>query len=122
MNDQTQRKLVLEYVKTEYDVCAEYLWTKYPSFAVLRNSKSKKWFGIIMNISKKKLGFADDQNVDILNVKCNQVVAELLINNQNTFPAYHMNKEKWISIVLDKSTNLDETYKLIDESYNLTNK
>ena len=38
------------------------------------------------------------------------------------FPAYHMNKEKWLSIALDGSVHEDEIKDLLDMSYKLTQK
>ena len=36
------------------------------------------------------------------------------------YPAYHMNKEHWISVILDESTDRELTEKLLDMSVNLT--
>ena len=48
------RENVFEYTKNEYGVEPEYLWARFPDFAVLRRKDSKKWFGIIMNVNKNK--------------------------------------------------------------------
>lgn len=36
------------------------------------------------------------------------------------FPAYHMNKENWISILLDGTVSADEIKPLLELSYQLT--
>lgn len=36
------------------------------------------------------------------------------------FPAYHMNKENWISILLDGTVSADEIEPLLELSYQLT--
>ena len=43
-----------------------------------------------------------------------------LVDYETVFPGYHMNKDSWVTIILDKSTKLKDTYKLIDDSYNMT--
>ena len=42
-----------------------------------------------------------------------------IIDNKNIFPAYHMNKKHWISIVIDKNIKLEAIKELIDISYSL---
>lgn len=39
---------------------------------------------------------------------------------KSVVPAYHMNKQHWISIILDENMNDDEIKNLIAESYTLT--
>ena len=34
-------------------------------------------------------------------------------------PAYHMNKTRWITVILDGSVSTREIYRLIDTSYEL---
>lgn len=34
-------------------------------------------------------------------------------------PAYHMNKTRWITVILDGSVSTREIYRLIDASYEL---
>jgi predicted DNA-binding protein (MmcQ/YjbR family) len=35
-------------------------------------------------------------------------------------PAYHMNKEHWLTVLLDNTVPEKEIYELIDDSYELT--
>ncbi len=63
------RKEIFEYVKEKYNTIPEYLWNKYPLYAVLKH-RNNKWYGIIMNISKEKLGLDGKGEVDIIDVKC----------------------------------------------------
>lgn len=114
----SQREKIFDYVKKAYNVLPEYLWQKFPDFAVLRNPFSKKWFGIIMNISYKKLKINKDGKVDVLNVKITDMFLKELLLEQNGFlPAYHQNKGSWISILLDGSVSLNQIEKLLDGSY-----
>ena len=43
-----------------------------------------------------------------------------LVQKDGFFRAYHMNKEKWISIVLDGTVPNEEIFALIDLSFELT--
>ena len=57
--------------------------------------------------------------IDIMNIKCNPDTITKLIDNVNYYPAYHMNKKYWLTIILNNDTNKKELYDLLDKSYNL---
>ena len=40
-----------------------------------------------------------------------------LVDNKSYFKAYHMNKNNWITILLDDSLNDNDIIKMIDSSY-----
>ncbi len=76
-----------------------------------------------MNIKKDKLDkSAHDLEVDILNLKINENDRENLHKEDGIYPAYHMNHKYWISILLDETLSDERIMKLIDISYQLTDK
>lgn len=113
------REEVFKYVNREYGTIPEYLWKKSPSYAVLRHTNNK-WYGIIMNVPKEKIGLEGIEEIDIINVKCPPDMIGILRSGKGFFPAYHMNKEHWISILLDGSVEKESVKQLIDLSYELT--
>ncbi len=115
------REEIFEYVKEEYNTIPEYSWDKYPLYAVLKHSNNK-WYGIIMNISKEKLGLEGKDVVDIIDIKCSPEMIGSLRLSKGFLPAYHMNKEHWITILLDGSVEKEKIKQLIDLSYELTEK
>ena len=58
--------------------------------------------------------------VDIINVKCPPEIIGDLRLNEEYFKAYHMNKEHWLTIILDGTVSMKEIKNLIDISYELT--
>lgn len=66
------------------------------------------------------MGLSDERMTDVVNIKCDPALVGSLRNRTGYFPAYHMNKENWISILLDGSVSRDEIQKLITLSYELT--
>lgn len=112
---------VLSYAKKKYNAEPEYLWMRYPDYAVLRHSDNGKWFGIIMNVGRKKLGLDGDEAVDIMNVKiADPLLLDLLVKQPGYFRAYHMSKTGWISVLLDGSVPFEEICRWIDESCRAT--
>lgn len=116
------RDSLLEYARKQYGVEPEYLWKKYPNYAVLRHPDNRKWFAVIIDVPREKLGLAGSDYVDIVDVKCAPVMIGSLRETPGYLPAYHMNKENWLSILLDGSVPVEEICKLLDLSFDLTKK
>ncbi|MBO4877143.1 MAG: MmcQ/YjbR family DNA-binding protein [Ruminococcus sp.] len=115
----TDRQL-FDHVKEHYGAEPEYLWKRTPDAAVLRRSDNNKWFALIMTVQASKLGIGSDRRVRILNVKCDPLMGGSLIKKEGYFPGYHMNKQAWISILLDGTVPEEEVISAIDISYTLT--
>ena len=73
-----------------------------------------------MTIPKNRLGEYSDKIVDIVNVKYDPIMLGSLLEEKGFYPAYHMNKEHWITICLDGSVDDEKILSLIDISYDLT--
>lgn len=114
------REYVFNYAYEKYGSKPEYLWVKYPGYAVLRHSDNSKWYAVVMNIEKSKLGIDGDGSIDILDVKCDRVLIGSLLGKKGYLPAYHMNKSNWITVLPDSSVSNDDIAYLIDMSYDMT--
>lgn len=115
------RQELFDWIKNEYGAEPDYPWVKYPQYAVFRNLDSK-WFAIVMDVPKNKFGIDSTELVDVLNVKANTLLIDMLVEQPGYYRAYHMNKNQWISIFLDGTVSDDEIKDLINESYGLTGK
>ena len=111
---------IVTYAETTYHTKPEHLWANFPNHEVLRQTHNKKWYAMILNVPKSKVGVAGEDMMDILNVKCNPDMVALLHGQKGFAPAYHMNKTHWITILLDGSLSDDIIYNLIDASYEMT--
>jgi predicted DNA-binding protein (MmcQ/YjbR family) len=114
------RNEISEYITSQYASSPEYLWAKYPNYAVFRHMGNKKWFAVIMDIPYKKLDLDKEGITDILNIKVSPLMAGSLELNKGILPAYHMKKGAWVSILLDGSVDKEQITALIAMSYELT--
>ncbi|ERT42464.1 MmcQ/YjbR family DNA-binding protein [Fusobacterium nucleatum] len=112
-------KQIIAYVKNKYGDELEFLWEKSPKNAVVRRKSSKKWYAVILTVSKRKLNLDSDEIIEVINLHNTVEEIKKLIDNKRYFPAYHMNKKHWCTICLDGTVELEEIYKLIDISYEL---
>lgn len=116
--EQTNR--ITKLINEKYNVSPEFLWDKFPGYGVFRNTRSNKWFGIIMNIDRSKIISDKSGEIEVLNVKLDDVVQNYL-GVEGIYPSYHLSKKSWISIILDDTLSDKEIMDLIDISYNISN-
>lgn len=116
----SQRNDIEKFISETFGDAPEYLWAKTPNHAVFRHQTNQKWYAVLMEIPYNKLCRESNQIVDIINLKCDQIMIGSLLNDNGFYPAYHMSKTHWISIVLDGSVELQKIKALINISYELT--
>ena len=109
-----------KYISDIYGVSPDFPWESNPTFAVYRHASNRKWFALVMDIPKIRLGIKDSGMIDIVNLKCDAVSVGSLRNEKGIFPAYHMSKDKWISVALDGSVDDEQIKMLLDMSFELT--
>ncbi len=112
------RQQVFDYAKRQYGTTPDHPWADVN--AVLRHRDGNKWYGVVLEVGRDKLGLSGEGKVDVLNVKSEPLLVASLRTKEGFHPAYHMNKDKWISIRLDGSAPEEEIKRLIDLSYELT--
>ena len=112
------REEIFEYVKKQYGTIPEYLWSSSPDSAVLRHHNGK-WYAVIMQVEKSRLGLEGDTKVDIIDVKCDPDMVGLLTQTYGFLPGYHMNKKYWITMLLDGTVSEAKILDFLDMSYDL---
>ena len=109
---------IFEYVQKQYGTVPEYLWSKSPDSVVLRH-KNGKWYAVFMTVEKSKLGLEGNDLVAIMDVKCDPEMTSMIIQTYGFLPGYHMNKQHWITILLDGSVSEAKPLDCVDMSYDL---
>ena len=111
---------IIKYIKDKYNDDLEFLWEKFEDTAIWRNKQNNKWYGLLMVISNRKLGIDSDEKVEAIDLRYQKGKTSQIIDNENIFPGYHMNKNSWITIKLNNSMSTADVCNLIDNSYNLS--
>ena len=109
-----------QYILETYHAVSDRLWPRYPSHEVFRHPGNRKWFALMMEVPRDKLGLAGTEKLDIVNFKCDPILIASLRGENGIFPAYHMNKASWITASLDGSVSAETIELLLDVSYELT--
>ena len=114
------RKVFEAYVISTDRVDAEHPFSGDSVTTVFRHSDNKKWFAIVMTIDKSKLISGKSGKIDVVNIKCAPEIIDTFWEDDGIFPAYHMNKENWITIALDGSVDRETVCRMVDMSFEAT--
>ena len=109
-----------KYITNNYDILQEHPWDKYPTHTTFKHKDNKKWFALIMEVPFEKLKINRSGNVYVINLKNIPELIGGLRKEKGIMPAYHMNKEHWITVLLDGTVTKQKICELIDVSYELT--
>ncbi len=115
--DQANRLTTL--IIKKYHDTPEFAWKKFPGYGIFKNSNNAKWYALIMNINKSKIA-EENGEIEILNVKLDENKIKTLLARKGFYKAYHMNKENWITIILDDTIEDTEIMEYIEESHSFT--
>ena len=109
-----------------FDMCSSIYFTSadYPfdedfETAVFRHADNRKWFALVMRVSRRKFGINSDELIDVVNLKLpNEMFGSFGVSD-GVYPAYHMNKLHWISVLLPDAPD-DVVKFLLNSSFEAT--
>ena len=90
----------LEYCLNTYGTSPDYPFDEDFETAVLRHTDNRKWYAIVMRVSRRKFDFDSDEVIDVVNLKLPMEMFGSFGVADGVYPAYHMNKLHWISVLL----------------------
>ena len=108
-----------EYCLNTYDTAPDYPFDEDFETAVLRHADNRKWYAIVMRVSRRKFGFDSDEVIDVVNLKLPTEMFGSFGAADGVYPAYHMNKLHWISVLLPDASN-DVVQFLVNVSFEAT--
>lgn len=118
------------FISAQANRLAETIYKKYkdkPVFpwddfsgGVFKNPDDGKWYAIVMNIDVQKVDQKLTGNVEVVNIKLDPEKIQNLHQEKGFYPAYHMNKKNWISILLNNTISDAVLFELLDESHAFT--
>ena len=109
----------LEYCLDTYGTSPDYPFDEDFETAVLRHADNRKWYAIMMKVSMRKFGLESDEVIDVVNLKLPTEMFGSFDAADGIYPAYHMNKLHWISVLLPDALD-DVVCFLADVSFEAT--
>lgn len=117
-----QANRITDLIYKFYNIKPDFPWKDQKTAAdagVFRKNIKGKWFALIMNIKKDRLILNAKENVDIINLKLQSDEIKTLIEKEGFYPAYHMNKKYWITLMLNETLGDEAIMKYIKKSYEI---
>ena len=114
-----QARRINEFIYETYDVMPEFLWPNIPSYAAFRKKQGGKWFAVIGSVPRRKVEpiSLSGEDVEVINVKVDSGMIEDILSQKGYYPAFHMNKKCWISIILEDALSDEEIQNRIRFSF-----
>ena len=111
----------------DYCLCTHGTRPDYPfeedfETAVMRHADTRKWYAIAMRVPRRKFGFGGEQGnevIDVVNLKLPTEMFGSFGADVGVYPAYHMNKLHWVSVLLPDAPE-DLVQFLVSVSYEAT--
>jgi predicted DNA-binding protein (MmcQ/YjbR family) len=113
------RRDIEEYAREHFGSEVEHLWARSPSDGILRRKDNGKWYAVFMTVERNKLGLPGGGRTDIVNIKSSELLTGSLLNEKCIIPAYHMNKKKWLSVLLDGTATVQLAVGCLKMSYDM---
>ena len=113
------REELIAHVGERFSTEPEYLWADLPDTFIFRHRENRKWFAVVMEAERAKLGLPGDGKATLLDVKCGPILSGSYLGQPGVIPAYHMNKTHWIG-VLPGVAPAETVKELLEISYELT--
>ncbi|HFI0272856.1 TPA: MmcQ/YjbR family DNA-binding protein [Streptococcus suis] len=113
--DQSNR--LAQLIKEQWGDLPDYPFAKLPTYGAFRHPANNKWYALVSQIPRDKLdGSSSQEEVEIVNLKVDgREIAELL-SQSGIFPAYHMSKKAWVSVLLDETVEDQTVFALLEKS------
>jgi len=111
----------IAWIKSKFGAEPDYPWPDDAPYSFVFRCPSQKWFALVMRIKYRQLGLTGDEEVWVVNMKAEQEAIPNLVDRKSIFPAWHMNKKHWITILLTAVTDFNKLCELTEKSYELVN-
>ena len=112
----------IAWIKTQFGAEPDYPWPDDAPWSFVFRCPNEKWFALVMRIKYRQLGLTGDEEVWVVNMKASQDEIPNLIDKKSIFPAWHMNKKHWITVLLTAVTDFEKLCKLTQKSWELVSK
>ncbi|MBQ6298080.1 MAG: MmcQ/YjbR family DNA-binding protein [Selenomonadaceae bacterium] len=113
---------LVKFIDEKFSDEPEFLWEKFPNFAIFRRKDNRKWYAVIMNISKNKLKLDGAEEIEILNLRIEPEELDKIFDGEKYFRGWHMNKKSWLTLRLDETLTFEEISARLEKSYQLAGK
>lgn len=122
--DLPQTNRLAQHLKDKFGDSFDYPFAKYSQYASFRHPANNKWYALVFPLKLDKLdseikplaGSDVEREAEVINIKIDKGLLEELLEKPGIYPSYHMNKQSWISLIMDDSLSDKEVFELVEAS------
>ena len=78
----------IRHIRASWGGEPEFLWEKFPDYAVFRRQDNAKWYAVILTVQAGKLGLADEGRTEILDIRADAETMARSLDFEHYFPGY----------------------------------
>lgn len=124
---QAQTNRLANHLTRTFGDPTDHPFAKFSSFTAFRHPDNLKWYGLVGKVQRGKLQLGQEswdadalkEQVEMINIKVDPSKLADLLKEPSIYPAYHMSKKSWITIVCDDRLSDDLLFTLVEESRRL---
>ena len=106
-----------DYILSSFEATTDHSFEGDPTVTIFRRLDNNQRFAATKNIGCRSVNVERAGRIDILNVSVNPRLVATLREREGFRPAWRMNRNKWVTILLDGTVPDEEIRSYLDMSY-----
>lgn len=106
-----------DYIRSNFEATSDHSFEGDPTVTIFRRLDNNQRFAATKNVGCRSVNAGSTGRIDILNVSVKPRLVATLREREGFRPAWRMNSNKWVTILLDGTVPDDEIQTLLGESY-----
>lgn len=105
------------YILSNFEVVNDHSFEGDPTVTIFRRLDNNQRFAATKNVGSRSVNVERAGRIDILNLCVSPRLVATLREREGFRPAWRMNRNKWVTILLDGTVPDDEIRTYIEEAY-----
>lgn len=105
------------YILSSFEVATDHSFEGDPTVTIFRRLDNNQRFAATKNVGSRSVNVERAGRIDILNLCVSPRLVATLREREGFRPAWRMNRNKWVTILLDGTVPDDEIRTYIEEAY-----
>ncbi|HFU3982041.1 TPA: MmcQ/YjbR family DNA-binding protein [Streptococcus suis] len=114
---QSQTNRLAQQIKDKWGDLPDFPFVKSLETGAFRHPANSKWYALVTQVKRSQLGDSEERDlVEIVNLKVDSGEIAELLSLSGVYPAYHMSKKTWVSVLLDGTVADEVLFALVERS------
>jgi predicted DNA-binding protein (MmcQ/YjbR family) len=110
-------KEVEDYILSHCEALSDHSFEEDPTVTIFRRADNNQRFAATKNVGRRSVDAGQSGRIDILNVSLEPRLVTSLREREGFRPAWRMNRNRWVTILVNGSVPDDEIRSYIDMAY-----